>query len=72
MQTLTLTDLPKRLAGETDKVYWRRAGAWVRGDDVRSKGDLRGWATCIFHLSNEVATRERTNGKNYSAGDQAF
>lgn len=49
----TIADLPKRLPGESDKIYWKRAGAWVRGDDIRTKGDLSGWATCIFHLNRE-------------------
>lgn len=53
MQMATISDLPARLAGESDKTYWRRASAFLRGDDIRSKGDLRGWASCIFHLNRE-------------------
>lgn len=60
MQLATVSDLPARKPGEPDKVYWRRASAWVRGDDIRSKGDMRGWASCIFHLSNEMTRQPRS------------
>jgi len=37
------TQLPKQLPGESDKAYEKRVMAWISGDDVRSKDDLRDW-----------------------------
>lgn len=47
------SDIPDRRPDESDLQYDKRVCAFLRGDDVRSKGDLGGWATCIFHLSHE-------------------
>jgi hypothetical protein len=50
-QTATITDLPERKPGESEKDYSRRLADWVRGEDVRTKTDLRGWTGCPpFHL----------------------
>ncbi len=53
MQEPTGHELPPRLVGETDRDYERRLSWWFLGEHVRVKGDLRDWATGIFHLSRE-------------------
>jgi len=53
-QQPTITDLPERLPGETDKVYWKRVEAGLAGENIRSKADLRDWTGSLpFHLNRE-------------------
>jgi len=54
MQEPTFTDLPKREPGETAEAYWHRIAAWLAGEDVHSKVDLREWTGSLpFHLNRE-------------------
>jgi len=53
-QAATLTNLPERLPGESDKAYWRRCERVLCGEDIRSKVDLRDWTGSMpFHLNHE-------------------
>lgn len=49
-QKPTITNLPPRLPRETDLAYERRIAAFLCGDNVRSKADLREFKTADFHL----------------------
>ena len=45
-----LPGLRKR-PGENDDAYYRRAAAWIAGEDVRTKTDLKDWTGSYpFHL----------------------
>lgn len=55
-QAPTMVSLPERLEGESDKSYQRRLAAHIRGDDVRSKGDLREFKTADFSLDHSFGT----------------
>lgn len=53
-QAPTITNLPDRKEGETDKAYERRIAAFLSGGDVRSKVDNREWTgSPPFHLNRE-------------------
>lgn len=39
--------------GESDKDHARRVAAFIRGDDVRVKTDLKDWKTCDFTMAPE-------------------
>jgi len=52
-QAPTITDFPERRSGESDRDYHRRVMAWITGEDVRTKTDLRDFKTCDFHLNRE-------------------
>lgn len=49
-QAPTITDIPPRMPGESDRDYEKRLAAFLAGDDVRTRTDLRGWKTCDFSL----------------------
>lgn len=49
-QAPTLTDIPPPLPGESDAAYNKRLAAFLAGEDVRTKTDLRGFKTCDFSL----------------------
>ena len=54
MQLPTTLDIPQPREGESPAAYDRRLSAFVRGDDVRSKVDLREWTGSMpFHLNKE-------------------
>lgn len=53
--------VPKKLLGESYEAYNKRIAAWTRGEDVRSKVDLRDYKTCDFHMAPE---REACSDKN--------
>jgi hypothetical protein len=43
-----------RMPGESDRAYQDRVVAWISGDDVRTKTDLRDWTGSLpFHLNRE-------------------
>lgn len=50
MQRPTVTDLPERRPRESDREYYDRVQAWLNGEDVRVKTDLKDWKSCNFHL----------------------
>lgn len=52
-QKPTVTDLPPKREGESDKDYEHRLMASLYGDDIRSKGDLRDWKSADFSLASE-------------------
>lgn len=53
-QQATITALPDRKPGESDNAYARRLAAFIRGEDVRSKGDNREFTGSLpFHLSRD-------------------
>lgn len=58
-QAPTITDLPPKALGETDAAYNHRLASWLRGDDVRSKVDLREFKTADFHLDQSPMIRAR-------------
>lgn len=46
--------LLERRPDETEDGYYIRVAAWLSGDDVRSKADLRDWTgSSTFHLNRE-------------------
>lgn len=45
--------IPLKKPGETYQEYAVRLDVWRRGDDVRSKVDLREFKTATFHLNRE-------------------
>jgi hypothetical protein len=45
-QQPTVTDMPKRLPGEDDNAYMKRCLAFLNGDDIRTKTDLKDWTGC--------------------------
>ena len=46
--------MPERASGESEQAYLRRLSAWLVGDDVRSKDDLKEWAgSPPFHINRE-------------------
>ena len=50
-QQPTVTELPKRLPNESDRAYEKRVMAFIHGEDVRTKTDLRDWTGSFpFHL----------------------
>jgi hypothetical protein len=52
-QKPTLTGLPPRAPDEGDDAYNRRVAAFLRGDDIGTKTDLRSFKTCDFTLAPE-------------------
>lgn len=54
-QAPTITDLPDRLPGETEKAYWRRVErCLIDGADVPRGDDLGGWTGSMpFHINRE-------------------
>jgi len=50
--------------GESDEAYYLRLAAFISGDDVRTKTDLRGYKSCDFHLDREYELDRREHGKN--------
>lgn len=57
-QPPTITTIPERRAGESDRDYERRFLAWVNGDDVRTKTDLRDWTgSGPMHLDNDKGAK---------------
>lgn len=50
-QKPTVTDLPAQLPGESDRAYNKRVMAFLHGEDVRTRTDLRDWTGSFpFHL----------------------
>lgn len=50
-QQPTVVELPPQLEGESDKAYEKRLMAFLVGEDVRTKTDLRDWTGSLpFHL----------------------
>ena len=46
--------LPKRIKGESWEDFSKRVERWRRGDDVRTKTDLKDWTgSPPFHLNKE-------------------
>lgn len=57
-QPPTFTDIPARLPGESDQDHCRRVEAWIAGEDVRTKTDLRDWTRSLpFHIDR---SRDKT------------
>lgn len=53
-QQPTITRTPKQMPGESDKAYEKRLMAWISGDDVRTRTDLRDWTgSGPMHLNKE-------------------
>ena len=53
-QAPTTLRLPERGDTETFEEYSRKVRAWIRGDDVVTKTDLRGWTGSFpFHLNRD-------------------
>lgn len=52
-QKPTITELPPRFIYESDAKYDSRIAAWLRGDDVRVKTDLKDFKSCDFTLAPE-------------------
>lgn len=45
---------PQPIQGESEIAYKRRLSAFLRGDDVTSKVDLKEWTGCPpFHVAQE-------------------
>jgi hypothetical protein len=57
-QSPTTLDLPKQAPGESDRDYERRLMAFIRGDDIRTVTDLRGYKSADFSLSVEPTQRK--------------
>ena len=56
--TVTMKDFPQQLPGESDKAFAKRVFAFVNGDDIRTKTDLRGWTGSFpFHLDNDKGAK---------------
>lgn len=52
-QAPTITRTPAQMPGESEKAYMKRLMAFIRGDDVRTKVDLREWTGAPpFHLDD--------------------
>jgi hypothetical protein len=55
-QQPTLTSIPERMPGEGARDYERRLAAFLAGEDVRTRTDLRDWTGSLpFHLNREPA-----------------
>jgi hypothetical protein len=52
-QKITITTQLAQRPGESDKDHEKRVAAFLRGDDVRSKGDLKDWKTADFTFAPE-------------------
>ncbi|WP_162918509.1 hypothetical protein [Taklimakanibacter deserti] len=52
-QRPTITTQLEKRPGESDKDHERRVAAFIRGDDVRVKTDLKDWKSCDFTLAPE-------------------
>jgi hypothetical protein len=53
-QQPTFTDLPPKRENESDNDYNLRIAAWIAGEDVRVKTDLKDWTgSPTFHLNVE-------------------
>jgi len=54
-QPMTIIKALERRPGETDKAWAKRVAAYVAGEDVRSKDDMREWTgSPKFHLNKEA------------------
>ncbi len=57
-QQPTIMELPQQQPGESDKAYEKRFMAFVNGEDIRSKTDLRSWTGSFpFHLDNDKGAK---------------
>ncbi len=57
-QQPTVVELPQQKPGESDRVYNKRVLAFIHGDDIRTKVDLRDWTGSLpFHLDNDKGAK---------------
>lgn len=52
-QKPTTTSLPPRQKGESERDYEKRIVAFLHGDDIRTKGDLKDWKSADFTFAPE-------------------
>ncbi len=59
-QPPTITDLPTQKDGESDDAYEKRLNAFISGDDIRTKTDLRDWTGSFpFHLDGMPSSEKK-------------
>jgi hypothetical protein len=50
-QKPTVLGPPEKMENESNQAYSQRFSAWLAGDDIRTKTDLRDWTGSLpFHL----------------------